>query len=216
MAIMRLIGLFLGSSLFLGGSQSPMDEGIREYHSSHFKEAVENFKKSVAFNPADVQAYLALANAYTALWVPGLNDAANVDYLNLGKAEFQTVLQLDQANVVALEGLGRLAYNEAIAGEKSKLDEAAKWYQKLVSVEPNSGDAHYIIGVIAWWKSYAAIQTARAGLHLLRNPRKTGPESSMPPEALAGSFLSGGMQPCPLRFRRTFVSHFLTRQFASA
>ena len=48
----------------------------------------------------------------------------------------------------------------------AKLDEAAKWYKKLIEVDPKNKEAFYSLGVISWAKWYPALMTAKANLHM--------------------------------------------------
>ena len=55
----------------------------------------------------------------------------------------------------------------------SKLDEAKKWYKKLIEVDPKNKEAYYSLGVIAWAKWYPALMGARAKLGM--KPEDPGP-----------------------------------------
>ena len=95
------------------------------------------------------------------------------------KDEFMKVLEQDPNDTTALASLASLAYNQAVfasAGQESwqKFDEAAKWYKKLIEVDPKNKEAYYSLGVIAWAKWYPALMTARANLRM--KPEDPGPD----------------------------------------
>jgi hypothetical protein len=161
---MWLLSALLLCLPLVAGGQSAMDQGVQAYRSGHYKEAVEALKKAVAQNPSNVEAHLGLAAAYGSQYVPGSTDEGSRDNLRHALAEYQTVLQLDPSNKVALESLGQLAYNESITTDRSKLDEAAEWYRKLASVDASNEQAHYFLGIIAWSKSYISVAQARQKL----------------------------------------------------
>lgn len=61
-------------------------------------------------------------------------------FLDLGRTDdadgaFRRVLELDAENLVALQALGELAR------DRGELDEAARWYERLVQVDPLNEDA---------------------------------------------------------------------------
>jgi hypothetical protein len=185
---MRLWGILPVCLALYAVGQSPMEQGTQAYRSTYYEEAVENFKRAVARNPADVEAHLALAAAYAAQWVPGSNSDVNLGNLKEAVAEYQTVLQLDASNKIALESLGRLAYNDAITTTgKSRLDQSAKWYRELVSVDPGNREGHYFLGVIAWAKSYSPVVEARRKLGISADFSGPLPDQAVR-ESLAGQY----------------------------
>ena len=177
--MMRFLSVFLASVVLLIGRQAP----------DQFRQATENAKRALAQNPSSVDAHLALAAAYASQWIPGSTDPANLANLQQAIAEYHSVLGLDRANKVALESLGRLSFNEALGGDRSKLDDAAEWYRKLISVDPNNEQGHYFLGVIAWSKSYVAISKARQELHIPADYRGQLPDQTAR-ESLAGRYNS--------------------------
>jgi len=61
------------------------------------------------------------------------------------RTSFLKVLEKDDKNTTALASLASLSYNQAssLTGEKKveKFDEAAKWYKKLIDVDPKNKEA---------------------------------------------------------------------------
>ncbi len=58
------------------------------------------------------------------------------------------MLQREPNNTLAIESLGSLAFNQ------QKLDEAKKWYTKLIELDNTKKTAYYTIGVIDWTKCF--------------------------------------------------------------
>ncbi len=76
------------------------------------------------------------------------------------------MLEQDPKNSVALASVAQLYFDQ------KKLDEA-RWYKKLVDVDPNNKDAYYTLGVIAWTKTFQPRMEARAKLGM--KPDDPGP-----------------------------------------
>jgi TonB family protein len=96
----------------------------------------------------------------------GMNQLKVDDYSNAA-ISFQSALDLDSKNVSALKGIAAATYNQAAATQDSidknrMLNEAARWNQKLIELNPREADAYYSLGVIAWTKVYPELRNARA------------------------------------------------------
>jgi tetratricopeptide (TPR) repeat protein len=170
--------------LILGGtgcdklkSRDDINKGIASFRNAKYGDAVERFKEAAALDPTNENARLYLATAYMSQWIPGADSPENLRFASMAQQEFNTVLEKDPNNTTALASLASIAYNQAAplpADQKSaKLDEAGKWYKKLIEADPKNKEAYYSLGVIAWAKWYPALMTARAGLHM--KPEDPGP-----------------------------------------
>jgi tetratricopeptide (TPR) repeat protein len=170
--------------LILGGtgcdklkSRDDINKGIASFRNAKYGDAVERFKEAAALDPTNENARLYLATAYMSQWIPGADSPENLRFASMAQQEFNTVLEKDPNNTTALASLASIAYNQAAplpADQKAaKLDEAGKWYKKLIEADPKNKEAYYSLGVIAWAKWYPALMTARAGLHM--KPEDPGP-----------------------------------------
>jgi Tfp pilus assembly protein PilF len=70
------------------------------------------------------------------------------------------VLEQNPNDKVALASIASLHLNQ------KNFDEAQKWYEKLIAVDPQNKEAYYSLGWIAWSKWYPAYGAARAALHM--------------------------------------------------
>jgi len=158
-------------------SRDHLNQGVNAFKNAKYADAVENFKEAIALDPTNPNAQLYLATAYMSQWIPGAESPENVEMANKAKDGFMKVLDQDANNTTALASLASLNYNQAgsLPPEQKlqKLDEAAKWYKKLIEADPKNKEAYYSLGVISWAKWYPADMTARANLRM--KPEDPGP-----------------------------------------
>ena len=158
-------------------SRDHLNQGVNAFKNAKYPDAVEHFKQAIALDPTNPNAQLYLATAYMSQWIPGAESPDNVDMANKATDGFLKVLEKDAENTTALASLASLSYNEAqsLPPDKKieKLDEAAKWYKKLLEADPKNKEAYYSLGVIDWAKWYPADMTARANLRM--RPEDPGP-----------------------------------------
>jgi len=158
-------------------SRDDINKGIAAFKNAKYGDAVELFKQAAVLDPDNPNARLYLATSYMSQWIPGAESPENLQFAQMAKDEFLKVLEKDDKNTTALASLASLSYNQAssLTGDKKveKFDEAAKWYKKLIDVDPKNKEAYYSLGVIAWAKWYPALMTARAELRM--KPEDPGP-----------------------------------------
>jgi TonB family protein len=155
-----------------------INQGVRDYKSARYAEAVEAFQRAVDLNPGDVTARLYLATALMSQYIPGAESPENLDLAAKAETEFRRVLDLKPNDTTALASLASLMYQQAQGmpdpeNKMRKLDESASWYDKLITVDPRNKEAHYSLGVIDWVKWYAAWTQTRANLGM--KPGDPGP-----------------------------------------
>jgi tetratricopeptide (TPR) repeat protein len=158
-------------------SRDDLNKGVAAYRDAKYNEAVDFFKEATSLDPDNPNARIYLATAYMMQWVPGAESPQNAQFANDATTEFMKVLDKDPNEKVSLASLASLSYNSAASlppdQKVQKLDEAAKWYHKLIDVDPTNKEAFYSLGVIAWAKWYPALMTARANLRM--KPEDPGP-----------------------------------------
>jgi tetratricopeptide (TPR) repeat protein len=110
-------------------------------------------------------------------WVPGAESPDNQKNYNMAKQEFQRVLDKDPKNSLALASMASMAYNSASSGTQEQkmaaLEDAKKWNQRRIEVDPKDGEAYYYLGVIDWAEAFTPIQTARVNAKM--KPDDPGP-----------------------------------------
>lgn len=158
-------------------ARDSLNKGVREFKSAKYNNAVEHFKEAVRLDPEFPTARLYLATAYMSQYIPGADSEENMQFARAAEQEFKNVLEKDPNNTLAIESIASLHYNQAQGGtveqKMKKLDEAAEWYQKLASVDPNNKTAFYSLGVITWAKWYPKLMEARNKLGM--KPEDPGP-----------------------------------------
>lgn len=155
-----------------------LNKGVAAFKSAKYPEAVENFKQAVALDPNFPTARLYLASAYMSQYIPGAESPENLQNAKAANDEFLKVLEQDPKNLVAIESLASLHYNEAqgssgLDAKLKKLGESEQWYKRLAETDPNKREAWYSLGVITWAKWYPALAEARAKLGM--KPEDPGP-----------------------------------------
>jgi Tfp pilus assembly protein PilF len=158
-------------------SRDQLNQGVQSFRNAKYGEAVEHFKTAIALDENNPNARLYLATAYMSQWIPGAESPENNEMATKARDEFMKVLEKDPNDKTALASLASLNYNQASSlppdKKLEKFDEAAKWYRKLIEVDPKNKEAYYSLGVISWAKWYPAQMTARAILHM--KPEDPGP-----------------------------------------
>lgn len=163
------VGLCAGLVLLTGctklESRDQMNQGVKAYKNNKYADAVKHFKQAVQLDPTNQNAQLYLATSYMIQWVPGADNPDNQKNYNAAKQEFSTVLQKDPSNNLALASMASMAYESASAGTQDQkaaaMEEARKWNNRRIEVDPKDAEAYYYLGVIDWAEAFTPIQTER-------------------------------------------------------
>ncbi len=148
-------------------SRDDMNKGVQAYKNNKYADAVKYFKEAVRLDPTNQNAQLYLATSYMIQWVPGVDSPDNQKMYTAAKQEFQKVLQHDPKNSLALASMASMAFNSAqgagtnMEQKMSYLQDAAKWNERRIEVDPKDSEPYYYLGVIDWTRAFAPIQTAR-------------------------------------------------------
>lgn len=148
-------------------SRDNLNKGVREYKSAKYAEAVKYFQTAIELDPEFTAARLYLATAYMSQWIPGADSEDNNKMAKAAEDNFKLVLDKDPNDKLAIASIGSIYYNQ------KKVDEAKKWNERLLSVDPTNKEAMYTLGVIAWGKAYPVRGEARAKLGM--KPEEPGP-----------------------------------------
>lgn len=144
-----------------------VNKGVQAFKSAKYAEAVEHFKSASDLDPTFPYARLYLASAYMSQYIPGAESPENVEMAKSAYNEFQKVLEMDPNSKLAIASIATLFFHQ------KKWDDAEKWNQKLISVDPQAKEAFYTLGVIAWTRSFSKRMEARAKLGM--KPEDPGP-----------------------------------------
>jgi tetratricopeptide (TPR) repeat protein len=151
-------------------SRDEMNHGVQAYRNNHYAEAVNHFKRAVQLDPNNQNAQLYLATSYMIQWVPGADSPDNKKNYDAAQTEFKKVLQTDPKNGLALASMASMAYNSATAGSQDQkaaaLEEARKWNEKRMEVDPKDPEPYYYLGVINYDLAYQPIVSARVAAHM--------------------------------------------------
>jgi tetratricopeptide (TPR) repeat protein len=151
-------------------SRDQQNQGVQAYKGGRYADAVKHFQQAVALDPGSLNALKFLATSYFVQWVPGAENPDNVKNHDLAVEKFNEVLKVDPNDPLALAMMASIAYNQAQAGtpeqKAAALQEAIKWNQRRIEVNPKEAEPYYYLGVIDWAKAFAPIQTARVQLKM--------------------------------------------------
>jgi len=146
-------------------SRDQMNKGIQSYKNNKYADAVKHFQEAVRLDPTNSNAQKYLATSYMIQWVPGADSPDNKKNYDMARQEFDTVLKNDPKDSLALASMANMAYNSASTGtpeqKSAALEEAKKWNERRIEVDPNDAEAYYYLGVINWAQAFTPIQTAR-------------------------------------------------------
>src|SRR5260370_19684937 len=115
------------------------ESGVEALKNASYREAVDDFQKSVSLKPNEVEPHLYLASAWMSLYISGDQSSDNLDKVRNAEKELNTVLKLDPENLTALQSLAHLSFRGAqeIVDEDQKLrrlETAASWYHRVLAV----------------------------------------------------------------------------------
>jgi TonB family protein len=93
-------------------------------------------------------ASLCLAAAFAEHYIPGFESPENVRFAEQVVQESQKVLESDPKNAESAALIAGMYMS------MRKQNEARRWYQRQLEVEPSSYRAHYALGVMDWQEAY--------------------------------------------------------------
>jgi tetratricopeptide (TPR) repeat protein len=162
-------------------SRDHINKGAAAFKNAKYADAVEQFKQAAALDPSNPNARLYMGASYMVQWIPGAESPENMEFAAKAREQFNQVIEKDPDDKAALttaySSLGSMAYNQAQSlpsdQKLAKFDEAAKWNKKLIEVDPQSKDAYYFLGVIAYQKFHPAYVIT--GINEKMKPDEPGP-----------------------------------------
>lgn len=140
-----------------------LNKGVAAFKNGQYDAAIENFKQAKDLDPNLLNARLYLATAYATLYIPGAPSTENVQHGKQAIAEFKEILDMNDKNLNAVDGIGSMLFN--MAGQPfdpKKFDESKTYHQKHIDERPNDPEPYYWIGVIDWTLAYRSNAELRA------------------------------------------------------
>lgn len=163
-------------------ARDALNKGVQSYKNGQTDQAIEFFQQAKEFDPTLLNAYLYLAASYASQYIPGAPSEENLRKGQAAIEEYKKVLEIDQNNLSALEGLGSIYYQMAgTPYDPEKFEEAKKYQKRRIAVVPNEPEPYYWIGVINWALAFRANNELRAKFNAgARKPVKEN--EPMPPK----------------------------------
>ena len=91
----------------------------------------------------------------------------------MATTKFDEVLKKDPSNSLALASMASMAYNSASSGtpdqKSAALEDARKWNQRSIEVDPKDSEPYYYLGVINWAQAFPPIRDARMDAKMPNN-----------------------------------------------
>jgi len=148
-----------------------LNKGVQSYRNAQFQPAIMHFKEAVRLDPTLLNARLYLATAYAQQYVPGGDSPENLQTAKDAIAAFEDVLKMDNgatsASTTALASIAQIYYS------MKKFDEAKKYNQRRIEIEPNNPEPYYWIGVLDWAIAFPRTQGLRTD-HNIAQPNAKG------------------------------------------
>jgi len=136
-------------------ARNHLNHGVSEYSAKRYDSAVESFRKAIELDPELLDAYLYLAAAYRAQFVPLAMNPENLKKGQQAVTAFERVLEMDPTNQTAMANIADLYRN------MDEPEQAKEWYRKLMEVQDDDAEALYGIAAINY--TQANDKTGRDG-----------------------------------------------------
>jgi tetratricopeptide (TPR) repeat protein len=134
-----------------------LNKGVAAFKNGQSDAAIEDFKQAKEADPDLLNARLYLATAYASLYIPGAPSAENLARGQQAVSEFKEVLDKDQNNLSAIDGIGSILFQ--MGGQPfdpKKFEESKSYHQRHIQLKPEDPEPYYWIGVIDWTLAFRA------------------------------------------------------------
>lgn len=162
-----ITAMIAGLSLFSSGcsylkARDNLNKGVQAYKAAQYPQSITFFKEACDLDPKWPTPRLYLAMAYMSQYIPGSQSEENKKFAQSALDQFNKVLADDPKDATAISAIASIYFNE------NNFDKAEEWNRKLIAVKPDSKEAYYTLGVIAWTKWVKEDLTARADMKMKR------------------------------------------------
>lgn len=139
-----------------------LNHGVQAFKSAQYSQAVNFFKEATDLDPDWSVPRLYLAMSYMSQWIPGAESPENSKFAQSAMDQFLKVLEKDPKNEIATASIASIYFNQ------KNFEKAEEWNRKLIALKPDSKEAYYTLGVIAWTKWVAVDLAAKAKMGMRR------------------------------------------------
>jgi tetratricopeptide (TPR) repeat protein len=165
-----LAAVACGCALFASGctklkARDDLNKGVQAFKAGQFADAANRFKEACDLDQEWNTPRLYLAMSYMSQWIPGSESAENKRFAQSAMEQFNKVLAAnptEQDKQIATTSIASIYFNE------KDFDKAIEWNKKLIAIKPDSKEAYYTLGVIAWTKWVQEDLKARADMKMKR------------------------------------------------
>jgi tetratricopeptide (TPR) repeat protein len=163
-----------------------LNKGVAAFKNGQYDAAIEDFKEAKDLDPDLKNARLYLATAYASQYIPGAPSPENVKRGSQAIEEFKEVLEKDEKDISAVDGVGSMLFQ--MGGQPfdpKKFDESKAYHQKHIELKPNDPEPYYWIGVIDWTLAYRANAEMRAEYNKNNIRKQVKDDDPLPPAVRA-------------------------------
>jgi tetratricopeptide (TPR) repeat protein len=147
-------------------SRDQLNKGVQAFRNNKYADAVNHFKEALNLDPTSENARSYLAVSYMVQWVPGAESKDNQKNYEMARKTFNEILAKQPTNAMALAYMASMAFQTAANGtdeqKHAALEEARKWNERRIEVDPKDPEPYYYLGVIDWSEAFPAIRQARS------------------------------------------------------
>lgn len=178
-----------------------LNKGVNAFKNGQSDAAIEDFKQAKAADPELLNARLYLATAYASSYIPGAPSKENQAHGEQAVQEFKEVLEKDQNNISAIDGIGSILYN--MGGQPfdpKKFEESKSYHQRHIQLKPDDPEPYYWIGVIDWVLAQRYNQELRMDYNKNNIKKQVRDDAPLPPNVRgeyvtkAGQLVDEGIQ----------------------
>ena len=192
-----IVTLVLAGTLVLGLSgcnmlkaRDKLNQGVQAFKNGHYDEAIELFKQAKQLDPNLVTAQLDLAMAYQTQYIPAAPSEENQRLARQAIAEYKEVLQKDDRNITAIDGIGAVLYNVGSSPyDPDKLRESKIYWVKHIQIKPDDPEPYYWMGLIDYWLSFRVNAELRLKYNTA-NPKKHVQDDQALPASMRDEFVA--------------------------
>jgi tetratricopeptide (TPR) repeat protein len=168
-----------------------LNKGVAAFKAGQSDAAIEDFKRAKEADPALMNARVYLATAYASLYIPGAPSPENKARGEQAIKEFKEILDIDQNNLSAIDGIGSLLFQMAGTPpvDTKGFEESKTYHQRHIQIKPDDPEPYYWIGVIDWTLAFRGNGEMRLDYNK-NNIKKQVKEADPLPAALRTEYAS--------------------------